>query len=92
MGKLNTNKLTRSHTSMIEPVEALVKQLIKKEEVTKISLGMITPGLPSGQHRVKCLPITGGLKVVVRGTRSKQEIFVYTVEASKVEQFILNLY
>lgn len=82
---LSGGKVTRAHTTAIAEAGQVVKAADRLPEVSKIVLGVITQGLPRGQARVKCLPITGGLRVEVRGASSKQQIFVYTSDAIQTE-------
>ena len=78
MPHISASKLTRSHTTIIDAAVDVVKLAQKMPEVTKISLGVIKSGLPSGVRRIKCKPIQGGLQVSVRGTNSKQDLYMYT--------------
>ena len=78
-------KINASHTTATEAAAKLIKAAEKLPEVTKISLGYITNGLPSGSHRVKFTLIQGGLRADIRGTRSKQEIFIYTAHPFKTQ-------
>jgi len=70
-------KLTSSHTTLIDAAVPLVDLLQEREEVTKISLGMIK-NIGKGNPGLKFHPITGGWRVVVRGNVSLQEFVVYT--------------
>ncbi len=45
--------------------------------VTKIGLGVITP-IRAGQEHLKFTPVSGGLKMQVRGTHAVQVFWVYT--------------
>ena len=78
MGKHRAGgKITRNHTTLIEHAAAIVDAIHDRPEVTKISLGMISR-IGLGKPNIKFLPAIGGLKVVVRGKSSKQELFIYT--------------
>lgn len=79
-------KVNRSHTTVIDAAEIVIKTAEKLPEVSKISLGVITPKLPVGIHRIKFTPIQGGLRAEIRGTNSKQEILIYTTRPGKVEK------
>ncbi len=76
-------KITRSHTTAIDPAAALIKRAEKIPEITKISLGVIVHGLKAGKHRIKLTLILGGVKATVRGSISKQEIFFFTQDSKK---------
>ncbi len=91
MPHISASKLTRSHTTIIDAAIAVVKLAQKMPEVTKIALGVIKPNLPSGQKRVKCKPIQGGVQVTVRGTNSKQDLYVYTDQPQLFEDQIVQL-
>ncbi|MDQ3099045.1 MAG: DUF2103 domain-containing protein [bacterium] len=82
-------KINHSHTTIIDAVQKVLVLTDKLPEVSKISLGKITAGLPTGIHRLKCIPITGGLRVEIRGTSSKQQIFVYTSNPKKTEKELI---
>lgn len=78
-------KVTNSHTSAIELAAAIVDFLNKLPEVTKISLGVITPMSAKSPRRiVKIMPETYPglvqLKAIQRG--SVQEMRFYTNDIS----------
>ena len=90
-------KVTGSHTSAIELAASIVDLLNKLPEVTKISLGVITPmSAKSARRIVKVLPETYPglvqLKVIQRG--SVQEIRFYTddsfVSLESLYKFIID--
>ncbi len=47
--------------------------------VTKIALGVITP-LKSGAEHLKFMPVSGGLKMQVRGSAAVQIFWLYTTK------------
>ena len=51
--------------------------------VTKIGLGVITP-IRAGQEHLKFTPVSGGLKMQVRGTHAVQVFWVYTTRPEDV--------
>lgn len=81
MSHLASKKVTRAHTTAIEEARVVVRLLEKCPEVEKIVLGIIVAGLPHGEPRSKCLAITGGLRIEVRGRHAKQQLFVYSKDA-----------
>lgn len=85
-------KVNQSHSSAIDAAQKVIKAANRLPEVTKISLGVITWGLSSGAHRIKFTPIQGGLRVEVRGSRSKQQLFVYTKDPPKTESALAALF
>ncbi len=84
-------KLTRSHTSLIEAAEGVVKHATEIPEVSKISLGVIKQ-ISVGRPRIKFLPITGGIKATIRGNASIQEIFIYTTSADKIVRILADFF
>jgi hypothetical protein len=70
-------KLTSSHTTLIDAAVPLIDLLQERDEVTKISLGMIK-NIGKGTPGLKFHEVTGGWRVVVRGNVSLQEFVVYT--------------
>lgn len=74
---ISHKKITRSHSSLIEAAEGIVKKAIQMNEVTKISFGIIKK-INIGKPRIKFLTITGGVKAIVRGNAYVQEIYFYT--------------
>ncbi len=83
-------KLTRSHTTVIDAVVPLVDFLQGRDEVSKISLGVIK-NVGKGAPGLKFHPVTGGWKVVVRGNVSLQEMVVYTSNPEQVRKELLRL-
>jgi hypothetical protein len=47
--------------------------------VTKIALGVITP-IRAAQEHLKFSPVSGGLKMQVRGTHAVQVFWLYTTQ------------
>jgi hypothetical protein len=85
--KWQGKKHAGSHTTLIGAAELIVRAAEKMQEVKKISPGYITatPGI-LGKRGVKCVFMTGGLKVTVRGNAAVQEIRIYTDVPQKVQQ------
>jgi hypothetical protein len=77
-GHLTGGKFTASHTTVIEAAVAPARAAAGLDCVTKISLGLIQT-LRNGPPTIKFLHEGPGcLLVKVRGTRSIQEVRVYT--------------
>lgn len=51
--------------------------------VSKIALGVITP-LRSGDEHLKFMPVSGGLKMQVRGSGAVQIFWLYTTRPEEV--------
>jgi predicted metal-binding protein DUF2103 len=87
MGKGKTppgsrKKTTSSHSTAVDSVEKLLKQLNCMKEVEKISLGVIKPGLRAGQRRVKIMRTNDKVLLLkVRCSNVMQEVRVYTSDA-----------
>ncbi len=80
---MHGKKITRSHTSVIDAAKPLISCIEQSMYVTKISLGIIKH-IGTGKPNLKFHPITGGVKVVVRGNTSIQELFIYTQDVGRV--------
>lgn len=78
-------KITDSHSTATETAIIVIEVIAKLNEVTKISLGKIKH-IGGGERRLKCLPITGGLKIAVRGSGAVQDLFVYTNNPSATQR------
>jgi len=95
MSKLTLGgKITNSHSTLTETAEKLVEKAVRLELVSKIGIANITH-VGGGRRSLKFLPITGGIKAVVRGSGSVQDIYIYTnkpeeakVELEKIFSFI----
>jgi len=55
--------------------------------VTKIALGVITP-LRAGRPHLKFTPMSGGLKMQVRGANAVQIFWLYTTQPEEAMQEI----
>ena len=77
-------KITNSHSSLTETAEKLVYEAVKSTLISKIGIANITH-VGGGRKSLKFLPITGGIKAVVRGSGSVQELYIYTNNTSETE-------
>ncbi len=78
MSKLTLGgKITNSHSTLTETANKLVIEAIKLPLISKIGIANITH-VGGGRRSLKFLPITGGIKAVVRGSGSVQELYIYT--------------
>ena len=85
-------KTTRSHTSATELSNEIIQAAEKIKEITKIGIGIIKITRSRGGKRgIKFLPITGGIKAVVRGSGTVQELFIYTNEVELVKKYLLKI-
>jgi hypothetical protein len=76
----NGGKFGGKHTTFIDCALPLVDLAAKRSEVSNISPGIIkTEGnSSSGQRGVKIIDMVGGIILVVRQSRSVQEVRIYT--------------
>ena len=81
-GLLAGGKFNGKHQTVIPDAEAAILAAKACQYVTKIALGIITPAR-SSQARIKFTPVSGGLKMQVRGSTAVQIIWVYTTEPEK---------
>lgn len=88
---ISHKKITRSHTTLIDAAEGIVKKATQMSEVSKISFGIIKK-ISVGKPRIKFLPITGGVKAIVRGNAYVQEIYFYTSDKSGVSKTLTDIF
>lgn len=91
MGHLAGDKISDSHTTVIEAAEALVRAAHKDPRVKKIVLGRIdnTAGTAGGnQNRVKFIDEKACLLLSVTGSGSHQEIRVYIEDITENRQLV----
>jgi len=82
-GLLAGGKFNGKHSTVIPDAVAAIEAAKACRYVSKISLGIIKPVRPSQPH-LKFTPVSGGLKMQVRGVNAVQHIWVYTTEPDKV--------
>jgi len=82
-GVLRGPKISRRHSTYIPQAESVITTAKALPCVSKVVLGEIV-ATRGGMPRVKCVAVPAGLKVVVRGVRSQQTLFVYTTEPDAV--------
>lgn len=73
-------KMAGSHTTAIPAADAIVKEALRRPEVSKIVLGLIKSGCTGGAPGLKTVDIENGLKCTVRGSTGVQEIYIYTTD------------
>jgi hypothetical protein len=76
-GLLRGPKFNGRHSTVIPSAVPAVAAARDCEHVTKIALGVITP-IKAGQEHLKFTPVSGGLKMQVRGTHAVQVFWLYT--------------
>ena len=72
-------KMGRRHTTLIDAAESVVKAARQLDCVTRVTLGMIrqTKG-NTVEQKLKITDIPAGLRVTVKGSKTVQELIVYT--------------
>ena len=76
-GLLKGAKFNGRHSTVIPSAIPAVEAARDCPHVTKIALGVITR-LRSGQEHLKFSPVSGGLKMQVRGANAVQIFWLYT--------------
>ncbi len=82
-GLLRGPKFNGRHSTVIPNAVPMVETARDSEHVTKIALGVVTP-LRAGKPHLKFSPVSGGLKMQVRGTNAVQIFWIYTKEPDAV--------
>ncbi|HVO98271.1 MAG TPA: hypothetical protein VMT15_09410 [Bryobacteraceae bacterium] len=82
-GLLRGPKFNGRHSTVIPSAIPAVEGARDCEHVTKIALGVITP-LKAGTEHLKFSPVSGGLKMQVRGVHAVQIFWLYTTEPDQV--------
>jgi hypothetical protein len=86
-GLLKGSKFNGRHSTVIPSAIPAVEAARECQHVTKIALGVITP-IRAAQEHLKFTPVSGGLKMQVRGTHAVQVFWLYTTRLEDVIQEI----
>jgi hypothetical protein len=82
-GLLKGSKFNGRHSTLIPSAITAVEAARDCPLVSKIALGVITP-LRAGKPHLKFNPVSGGLKMQVRGTHAVQILWLYTTSPDEV--------
>jgi hypothetical protein len=82
-GLLKGEKFNGRHSTVIPSAVPAVEAARDCLHVTKIALGIITP-IRAAQEHLKFTPMSGGLKMQVRGTHAVQIFWLYTTRPEDV--------
>ena len=82
-GLLRGPKFNGRHSTVIPNAISAVEAAKHSDHVTKIALGLITP-IRSGKPHLKFSPVSGGLKMQVRGAHAVQIFWLYTTRPDDV--------
>lgn len=86
--KIKTAKITDSHSSLTSAAAEVLGLAEKRPEVSKIGIGYIAH-VRGGRRDLKFLPITGGIKAMVRGSGAVQELYIYTATPEETEKYLI---
>jgi hypothetical protein len=86
-GLLRGPKFNGKHSTVIPTAVHVVEAARDCPHVSKIALGVITP-IRAGAPHLKFNPVSGGLKMQVRGTHAIQIFWLYTTRPDEVSEEI----
>lgn len=81
----NGDKVAGRHTTIIDAAEKVFDFIKKIPEVSSITAGKIKMNLPTAPHRVSYREESGCLMIKVRGTKSIQELKVYSRSIARIK-------
>jgi hypothetical protein len=82
-------KVSRRHTTLIDAAHDVVKAARRVASVTNMTFGVIEQVKGSAVNkRLKIEDIPAGLRVVVRGSKTIQELFIYTTNRQETAKAI----
>lgn len=81
------SKISKSHTSIIEAAEPILREVRQQIEVSKIVLGPIRK-VKNGPRRVKIQNIPAGIKAICRAPNSIQDIYIYTSNPEQISAIL----
>lgn len=82
------HKMGGRHTTVIDAAEEVVDYLVKNKDVSSIVAGTIKMGLKTTKHSIKIKVETGCILLKVRGTKSIQDIRVFSQNLGSVHEAI----
>jgi hypothetical protein len=86
-GLLKGSKFNGRHSTVIPSAIPAVEAARDCAHVSKIALGVITP-IRAAEEHLKFTPVSGGLKMQVRGTHAVQIFWLYTTRPDDVVEEI----
>lgn len=88
-GKASGKKVTKSHQTVIDAAQSLVRAAEPLPYVSKIVLGIIRSSRSSRAHRqLKIVPIPAGLKLIVRSNMYLQDLYIYTTDREALTRIL----
>ena len=82
-GLLRGPKFNGRHSTVIPSAVRVVEAARDCPHVSRIALGVITQ-IRAGQEHLKFIPVSGGLKMQIRGTNAVQVLWLYTTHPEAV--------
>jgi len=82
-GLLKGSKFNGRHSTVIPSAISAVEAARDCEWVSKIALGVITP-IRTAEEHLKFTPVSGGLKMQVRGAHAVQVFWLYATRPDDV--------
>lgn len=89
-GVLRGSKISSKHSTVIDTAQPIVRKLKSLPSVSKVALGAVTRVSP-GQKHLKIDEVQSGLRVAVRGSTSRQILYVYTQRPSEARDVLLEV-
>lgn len=86
-GLFKGSKIAKSHSSVVSEAVPMIEAAKGLPQVSKVVPSEIVR-VRGGEVRIKFMPVQAGLRMVVRGVQSQQEVFVYTGEPAVVERLL----
>jgi hypothetical protein len=90
-GLLGGGKCGKSHSTLIDDAEVVVRHTKKMDAVSKIVLSVIKP-VRVGKRRIKIVRIPAGLRIAVRGVSAVQKLFIYTDDPDTVSEALMRIW
>lgn len=84
-GLLAGNKFNDNHSTVVKEARGLIKTLAVSTEVTKITIGVISP-FGASKRRIKFHDISAGFRVDVYTSDGVQQFHVYTNNRDKIKK------
>ena len=91
MPHISGKKIAKSHSTIISEAKTIIHFAKNCSNVSKIVTGEIKV-IPKGPKRLKIDKIPAGLKLMVRGQSSRQQIYIYTSEPKLLAEKLAGIF
>ena len=81
----SSKKSGGKHTTLIDASIEVYDYIVKIPGISSVTIGQIKVNLPVAPHRVIIKELSGCLSIKVRGTRSIQELKVYSQDIGLIK-------